>query len=126
MHFNAYNGRYAITCLGSRDQLVASHNLPPAFGGVIPWSAAEQHRLDPQNGIALNALHDKAFDRGLITFDTHLRLVCSKALSDHFANATVIQHFQAYEGKPLTLPAEAAGPKPEYLAYHQRNVFVGP
>lgn len=37
----------------------------------------EQHRLDPQNGIALNALHDKAFDRGLITFDTELRLVCS-------------------------------------------------
>lgn len=115
---NAYGERCALTGLNIRSLLVASH--------IIPWSKSEQHRLDPQNGIALNALHDKAFDRGLITFDTDLRLVCSKALSDHFANATVIQHFQAYEGKPLTLPAEAAGPKPEYLAYHQRNVFVGP
>ena len=25
--------------------------------------------LDPCNGIALNALYDRAFDRGLITFD---------------------------------------------------------
>lgn len=48
-------------------------------------------------GIDLNALHDKAFDRGLITFDTDLRLVCSKALQDHFADATVNQSFQAYE-----------------------------
>lgn len=60
-----------------------------------------------------------AIDRGLITFDTDLRLVCSKALKDHFADATVAQHFQAYEGKPLTFPAEAAGPVPEYLAWHR-------
>ena len=29
------------------------------------YRSVMQHRLDPQNGIALNALHDKAFDRGL-------------------------------------------------------------
>jgi putative restriction endonuclease len=84
---------------------------------------AKQHRLDPQNGIALNALHDKAFDRGLITFDAELRLVCAPSLRDHFANATVAQHFKAYEGQPLALPAEAAGPKPEYLEWHRAEVF---
>ncbi len=67
--------------------------------------------------IALNALHDKAFDRGLITFDTNLRLVCSKALKGHFAHATIAQHFQAYEGQPLSLQLEAAGPKPEFLEW---------
>lgn len=73
--------------------------------------------------IALNALHDKAFHRGLITFDTELRLVCAPSLRDHFAEATVSQHFKAYEGKPLTIPAEAAGPKAEYLEYHRSEVF---
>lgn len=33
------------------------------------------------------------------------------------------QHFKAYEGKPLTFPAEAAGPKAEYLAWHREEVF---
>jgi len=42
---------------------------------------------------------------------------------DHFAEATVAQSFQAYEGKPLTIPAEAAGPKSEYLEWHRREVF---
>lgn len=112
---NAYQGRCALTGLAIRDLLVASH--------IIPWNTAEQHRLDPQNGIALNALHDKAFDRGLITFDTELRLVCASSLRDHFADATVAQHFQAFEGKPLTFPAEAAGPKAEYLEFHRSAVF---
>jgi hypothetical protein len=31
----------------------------------------------------------------------------------------VAQHFQAYEGKPLAIPAEAAGPKAEYLEWHR-------
>lgn len=112
---NAYEGRCAVTGMGIRSLLVASH--------IIPWNRSEEHRLDPRKGIALNALHDKAFDCGLITFDTKLRLVCSKALKDHFAHATVAQHFQSYEGQPLSLPAEAAGPKPEYLAWHRAEVF---
>ena len=45
---------------------------------------------------------------GLITFDTELRLVCSAAIKDHFAHATVVQHFKTYEGQPLAFPAEAA------------------
>lgn len=90
---------------------------------ILPWNAAEQHRLDPQNGIALNALHDKAFDRGLITFDTDLRLVCAPSLRDHFAHAAVVQHFKPYVGRPLAVPAEAAGPKAEYLEYHRNEVF---
>jgi len=112
---NAYSSRCAVTGLAVRDLLIASH--------IIPWNSAEQHRLDPQNGIALNALHDRAFDRGLITFDTDLRLVCAPSLRDHYTNATMAQHFQAYEGRLLTVPAEAAGPKLEYLEWHRENLF---
>lgn len=112
---NHYGRRCAVTGLSIEQLLVASH--------IVPWSKREDSRYDERNGIALNALHDKAFDRGLITFDTELRLVCAPSLCDHFADATVSQQFQAYEGKPLALPAEAAGPKPEYLEYHRNTVF---
>ena len=36
---------------------------------------------------------------------------------------TVSQNFKTYDGKPLTIPAEAAGPKAEYLEYHRSEVF---
>lgn len=40
---------------------------------------------------------------------------------DHFTNTAIAQHFKRYDGHPLTVPAEAAGPK--YLAYHRTTVF---
>lgn len=113
---NAYGSRCAVTGLPIRELLVASH--------IIPWSEAAEHRLDPQNGIALNALHDRAFDLHLITFDADLKLLCAPSLKDHYTEPAIAQHFQAYEGQPLRVPAEAMGPKPEYLAHH-RGIFFG-
>jgi hypothetical protein len=37
-------------------------------------------------------------------------------------NPTLSLNFNKLEGKPLALPAEAAGPKPEYLELHRVNV----
>ena len=42
---------------------------------------------------------------------------------DHFAEATVSQNFKTYEGKPLAIPAVAAGPKAEYLEWHRKQIF---
>jgi hypothetical protein len=52
-----------------------------------------------------------------------LRQGYGRHVRDHFADATAAQHFQSYEGKPLAIPAEAAGPKAEYLAWHRAEVF---
>lgn len=85
--------------------------------------SAIRGKVHLRNGIALNALHDRAFDRGLITFDTELRLVCAASLRDHFAEAAMAQSFKAYAGQPLIIPAEAAAPKAAYLAWHRTHIF---
>ena len=70
----SYDYRCAISGLAMPELLVASH--------IIPWAANEQRRADPTNGIALNALYDKAFDKGLITFDEDLRVTLSGRLKE--------------------------------------------
>lgn len=112
---NAYGGRCAVTGLAIRPLLVASH--------IIPWKEANEHRLDPQNGISLNALHDRAFDLGLITFDEDLRMVCTPTLRDHYTNVTVAQQFEKHEGSALVIPPDSLGPKPEYLEWHRTRHF---
>jgi putative restriction endonuclease len=112
---NAYGGRCAVTGNAVRDLLIASH--------IVPWNAMEEHRLDPQNGIALNALHDKAFDKGLITFDSELRLVCAPFIRDHFTTDAIAKNFKVYQGLQLVIPAEASGPKAEYLDWHRNQIF---
>jgi len=36
-------------------------------GHIKPWAEDEANRLNPRNGLALNALHDCAFELGLFT-----------------------------------------------------------
>ncbi len=47
-----YNQKCCITGLSIPDLLIASH--------VIPWSKDEKNRLNPRNGLCLNAMHDRA------------------------------------------------------------------
>ncbi len=88
---------------------------------------SERHPQRGTSGDVAESRTPAAFGTGarpdLITFDTELRLVCAPSLRDHFAEATVSQSFKTYEGKPLAIPVEAAGPKPEYLEWHRREVF---
>lgn len=55
----SYNATCCITGLHHERLVIASH--------IVPWSEDTTIRLNPQNGLCLSALHDRAFDQGLIT-----------------------------------------------------------
>jgi putative restriction endonuclease len=92
----SYNHRCAISGLSIPELLVASH--------IIPWSEDESRRADPTNGIALNALYDKAFDRKLISFDENFRLVLSDRIKKQYKDDMVKGYFLEFEGKELEMP----------------------
>lgn len=109
-----YESECALTGIRISKLLIASH--------IIPWSKCEERRTDPTNGICLNVLHDKAFDRGLITFDEDLRVVISKLLKT--GNIPELQKtgFVAIEGHSLHLPHRFA-PDPAALEQHRQEIF---
>lgn len=88
-----FNNQCCITGIGMVDLIVASH--------IVPWSADKDNRLSPMNGLALNALHDKAFDKHLITVTEELNIKISPAFYKHAAIESIKQNFIAYDGKPL-------------------------
>ena len=53
-----FDGKCALTGIEKSDLLVAGH--------ILPWATHTEHRLNPHNGICLNSLHDRAFEKGLI------------------------------------------------------------
>ena len=111
---SAYDHRCALTGLAVPALLNASH--------IIPWSVAEHRRADPRNGLCLNALHDRAFDRGLITFDDQWHTVLSPTLYDGDATPVHRQALLELEGQPLRLPRRFE-PDPVAMAYHRRKVY---
>jgi putative restriction endonuclease len=113
---NTYDQRCALTGLAVPALLNASH--------IIPWSVDEHRRADPRNGLCLNALHDRAFDRGLITFDEHWRMVLSPSLQGTSAPRIQRETLLKLEGQPLRLPPRFT-PDPAAMAYHRENVYCG-
>lgn len=111
----SYGGACAVTGLDHPALLRASH--------ILPWSTHEARRLDPSNGLCLNALHDAAFDRFLLTFDEDLRLVLGKDLKDRLTQAEWRSHFLPYEGKSLRQPERFASDA-DALAWHRARLVA--
>lgn len=92
-------------------------------GHIIPWSVDEHRRADPQNGLALCALHDRAFDRGLLTIDEEYRVVLSEKLRTKTESIVHRTAFSDMEGAAIRLPDKFA-PAQDALEYHRNNIFV--
>lgn len=69
----SFGGRCCKTGTTGDKPLVASHIKPWAVcSGEDAW-----RRMDSRNGLCLNVLHDRAFDRGMITLDDSCRVELS-------------------------------------------------
>lgn len=103
----SYRHRCALTGLDDARLLNASH--------IVGWAEAPDQRMWPTNGLCLNALHDRAFDRHLISFDHDLRLLISPRLPD----ATRAALERGTTGR-LAVPARFH-PDPALLAQHREQ-----
>lgn len=113
---SAYDHRCCISGLAVPQFLIASH--------IVPWSQDKQNRLNPHNGLALCALHDKAFDLGYLTLDEDYRVVISPALTsqhkdDHFTQDSLLR----FHGQRILLPGKFA-PAQDLLECHRNEVFI--
>lgn len=113
---SSYDFRCCITGIPTIELLIASH--------IKPWAVDINNRLNPRNGLCLNALHDKAFDRGLITISSNFKLVMSKRIKENFTNKSVSHFFKKFENKKIKIPNRFL-PDKTFLEYHQNNIFIG-
>ena len=94
---SAYEFRCCVTGLAVQELLVASH--------IIPWAQDAANRLNPRNGLCLNALHDRAFDRGLMWIDDGFVIRFSSHLdSDAKKVGPALTWLTSFEGQRLRLP----------------------
>ena len=54
---------------------IALFRLRAVGSHIKPWAEDKSNRLNPHNGICLNSIHDRAFDRGLITIDKGYKII---------------------------------------------------
>jgi putative restriction endonuclease len=110
----SYNNTCCITGIQQPEFLIAGH--------IKPWSIDEKNRLNPQNGIAINALHDKAFETGLMTITPDFKIKISPTLFKQKKSKSIEEYFLKLDNQDIILPSRFL-PDIEFLKYHNEVRF---
>jgi putative restriction endonuclease len=78
--------------------------------------------LNPENGICLSALYDKACDKGLIGINEKHEVIISKDLKQNQNKEFYKTHFSCFENAKIKLP-ERFLPNKNFLQYHLDEIF---
>ena len=118
MVLRAYNYQCAICGFNMRHD-----NAPIALEAAhIRW---KQHHgpCEVPNGLALCAIHHKAFDRGSIGLDENMRVNVSDAVN---GGGVVQRLFWDFAGKAIALPPVKENyPGEKFVEWHRKEVFRG-
>lgn len=99
-----YGWRCAVTGIETRAFLIASH--------IVPWSADEEIRLDPANGICLSVLVDRAFENGYVVVEDNLTVRVDWGLVGK--DKRLAEQLADFDGVKLAAP-NSHPPKTDYL-----------
>lgn len=100
----------AICGLTTPELLVGSH--------IVPVKDDEDNRMNPSNGICLCVLHDKMFDKGLISVNSDMVVQIANVSDDHVLE-TLLQDIRGLRvNNPRMYKI-----KEDFIQYHNDNIF---
>jgi putative restriction endonuclease len=111
-----YRNECAVCRLPVPELLVASH--------IVAWSLDKTERMNPQNGICLCALHDRAFDVGVLLIGSDYRVSLALPSGAKAKSAAFAMFLVAFDKRPISLPDRWL-PEPRLLERHAKVVASG-
>ncbi len=113
---NNYSNNCAICSLDIQSLLVASH--------ILKWSENQSNRLNPENGLCLCNIYDKAFELGYIGINKDYSILISNELKEIKNTTTFSALFGRHENQSIILP-DKFYPNIIFLENHLNSVFKG-
>lgn len=110
---SSYNNKCCISGVAATELLEACH--------IVDWSEDRKNRLEPTNGICLNALFHKAYDTHLLSITPDYLIVVSESLLENKPNGYLTGNlFSGCNRKKIILP-ERFLPDRELLDIHYQK-----
>ena len=111
-----YQNRCVVTGLVLPSLLEAAH--------IVPWAANQKLRLVPQNGLALNPLMHKAYDKNLLGIDADGIIHVAEAFMETAQNERIQSLLDKVDGQQIIIPADVQLNR-EYLDRHFQDFAAG-
>jgi putative restriction endonuclease len=116
MILSIYGGKCAVSALDNPEFLIASH--------IKRWADDPNERLNPENGICLSALYDRAFEEGFIAINANYQILIASELKKKKDKPFYNDFFGKYDGQLLHLPDRFL-PNEQFIKEHLENRFRG-
>ena len=92
----AYLNQCCITGISNPQLLEACH--------ISNWAEDKDNRTNPQNGLCMNPLFHRAFDRYLIAVDPDFRIVVSEHMLEETKDETFRNYLLQIQGRNIIMP----------------------
>jgi len=109
-----YSNTCAICGLNIESLLIASH--------IIKWSDDKPQRLNPENGLCLCSIHDRAYEIGFLGITGTYKIILSNELKQVTDKETLNALFIRHENKSIILP-DKFYPDALFLEQHLNSTF---
>lgn len=107
---SSYSERCCITGINEPHLLEAAH--------IMSWKEDETNRTNPSNGLCMNALMHRAYDRMLISVTPdYVICISDKLLEDEATNERQLDFFRKVNGQTIIKPNRFM-PERDFLAQH--------
>ena len=114
---SSYDSKCCVTGLSEPRLLEACH--------IVDWTEDEANRTNPSNGLCMNPLIHKAYDKFLLSVDADFKIKISERLLENSkADMSLFNYFKGLSGKSITLPTRFF-PKREFLEIHHKIFLEG-
>lgn len=110
---NNYSNSCTVCSLNINKLLIASH--------ILKWSENQKERLNPENGLCLCNIHDKAFELGYLGITGDYQLKISEELTT-ISEETYIAMFKRHQNQKIIMP-DKFYPNREFLDLHYESNF---
>ncbi len=108
----SYNNRCCISGVGNPELLEACH--------IVDWSDDKTNRSNPENGLCLNSLFHKAYDKYLISITPDYNVIISEEMIERTEDGTFKDYLRGLQNRKLIMPNRFY-PNPDFLDDHYRR-----
>lgn len=106
---SSYNSKCCISGIGNPELLEACH--------IVDWACSSANRTNPENGLCLNVLFHKAYDKNLLGITPDLQVEISDEMLERVSDDNYRNYLIGLNGQKLRMPTRFC-PKTEFLEMH--------
>ena len=111
----SYNNRCCVSGVGNPQLLEACH--------IVSWADDSHNRTNPENGLCLNSLFHRAYDKHLMAITPDYEIIISENFMEKVEDSTFEKYLKEINGRKINMPTRFY-PQRELLDIHYQKYLA--